>query len=345
VSTEEEANALMRQLADSANEFGLEIGGVFSLAGTLLPLLEGNVEATAEWVERAARLRAVLPTAQQGAEIRAISEYLSGQTVSLQRLFNIPPNIILEAKAQFTDAGEQIDYILQRMGATEEAARAMADPLVSVKNELKLIAAVGFEPILQKLREILPEFRQWLENIRETHPEILSIGAALVTAAAVGAPLLLLATQVLSTFQKIKAPGIIAPLGKAGLIGAAAIGGSLLAGEGVRAIGRATGDDRAANLSNLDILRDALKAVVDIFLSFMALLGPTFQAIINELTRFAGILVAIFTTYGMILTRLGELIPEQFGGRELTTAGNTIEEAGREAGEFVKMRSFSRSPT
>jgi hypothetical protein len=222
------------------------------------------------------------------------------------------------------------------MGATEEAARAMADPLVSVKNELKLIAAVGFEPTLQKLREILPEFRQWLENIRETHPEILSIGAALVTAAAVGAPLLLLATQVLSTFQKIKALGIIAPLGKAGLIGAAAIGGSLLAGEGVRAIGRATGDDRAANLSNLDILRDALKAVVDIFLSFMALLGPTFQAIINELTRFAGILVAIFTTYGMILTRLGELIPEQFGGRELTTAGNTIEEAGREAGEFVK---------
>lgn len=336
VETEQEANDLMNMLANSAGEFGLELTGVLSLAGTLLPLLENNVEATNEWVLRAARLRTVLPTAQQGAELRAISEYLSGQSVSLQRLFNIPPSIIQEAKAQFQDAGEQVDYILDRMGATEEAARAMADPLVAVKNELKLIASTGFTPILERLREILPGFREWLENIRETRPEILELGGAFVTVAAVGAPLLLFLGSVLSTLQKIQALGALGLLGRAGLIGAVTLGGGAAAVGGLRAIGRATGDERLEDITGREALATALKAVVDIFLSFVSILGPILQDFTRRLLDFIDLFVLIYSGLGALYTRIGEILPDELGGDKFRRAGGIISDAGEEAAEFVE---------
>lgn len=336
VETEQEANQLMNMLADSAGEFGLEINGVLSLAGTLLPLLEGNVEATNEWVLRAARLRTVLPTAQQGAELRAISEYLSGQTVSLQRLFNIPPSIIQEAKAQFQDAGDQIDYILNRMGATEQAARDMADPLVSVKNELKLIASTGFSPILERLREILPGFRAWLQTLRETRPEILEIGGAFVTAVAIAAPMLLFLNTVLATLVKIKALGALGLLGRGGLVGLAALGGGALAVEGLQGIGRATGDDRLENITGREVLATAMKAVADMFFIMVQTLAPLFRAIENGLLTFLEAITNGYIGLGRLYSQIGNLLPDELGGGRFRSAGGAIERAGAETLAFIE---------
>ena len=77
----------------------------------------------------------------------------------MQRLFNVDPNLIAEAQAQFQGVGEQLDYILGRMGATEEGAKEMADAWVGVKNELRLALTDGFTPLLETIQPLLVQFR------------------------------------------------------------------------------------------------------------------------------------------------------------------------------------------
>ncbi len=334
LGTQEEADEIMKSLADGANQYGLEITNVFRLGRQLLPVLEGNVEATGEWVKRAARLRTVFPAARQGAELRAISEFLADQERSLIRLFNIPPEIVQEAKAQFDDVGQQMDFILQRMGATEEAAQRMANPLISVKNELKLIAATGFRPILMQMREVLPEFREWLEDVRQTQPEILEIGGAFATAAAVGAPFLIFLNQALGALQKIKALGIIGLLGRAGI----AVGAAFAAREGVRAVGRARGDERLAGIGFREMLFDAGAAILDVASIIVSAIGFAAAAIENGFGAVAQVL-------GRFVQWLGSEIPDRFGGRQIAQGGQELEEFGTKLRETAEtdLSQFARA--
>ncbi|HKI69924.1 MAG TPA: hypothetical protein VKA67_10070, partial [Verrucomicrobiae bacterium] len=144
---ERQATELMRQLTDQANMFGLEVEETWQLARALLPSLEGNTEELGKFVTQAALLASTNPLKSTVDASRAIQEYLSGQTISLQRLFNVDPNIIAEAQAQFEGVGDQLDYILNRLGATEEGALQMADAFVGTKNELKLLLSEGFTPL------------------------------------------------------------------------------------------------------------------------------------------------------------------------------------------------------
>lgn len=335
LGSQEEADEVMTRLADGATKYGLELQGVFKLGRQLLPVLEGNVEATDEWTKRAARLRTVFPDAQQGAEMRAISEFLADQTISLQRLFNIPPGLILEAKEQFEDAGERMDFILDKMGATEQAALEMANPIVSIKNELRLIAAVGFTPLLEDLRETLPKYRQWLQDLRETHPELLRIGAGFTAAVAAGAPLLLLANQLLGTLQKVKALGIAGILGRAGLVGGVAVGGLIGAREGLQAIGRARGDERLEEIGIRDMLFTAAAAVVD----SAAILSVALGFVAAEITKAFGI---FFEAMGAFAARIGDFVPDILGGERLRTAGEELSVFGQQLRETTENEDLPR---
>src|SRR5690606_9630573 len=205
LGSEREAVRLMGQLTDSANQFGIEVTEVWQLARALLPTLEGNTEELDKFVKRAALLASTNPLKSTADAARAIQEYLAGQTISLQRLFNVDPNIIQEAQNQFNTVGDQLDYILLRLGAIEEGATAMANAFVGVRNELKLALAEGFTPLFQDLQPLATQFHEFVQELRQSNPEILTLGAGMISAAAAGAPLLLLLGQMLSLLEKIRA--------------------------------------------------------------------------------------------------------------------------------------------
>lgn len=263
---EKEADRVMRSLTDQANKFGIEVNEVWQLGRSLIPVLEDGAESLDVWVKRAALLASINPLKGTTDAVRAIQEYLAGQTISLQRLFNIDPNMIQEAQDQFEDVGEQLDFILGKMGANEDAAAAMANEWVSLKNELKLALAEGFTPLMQTLGPIVRNFTELLSQLRETNPEILSFGAGLISIVAVGAPLLIFLGKVIDSLQTIKTLSIAGTIGRAGVAGAAVAAGAA-AGIGIaRGIGKATGDERLQEFGikdAFDTLKQALFIVTD----------------------------------------------------------------------------------
>lgn len=318
---EKQANDLMRQLTTQANDFGIEVEEVWQLARALLPSLQGNVGALDDFVKRAALIASTNPLKSTADAARAIQEYLAGQTISLQRLFNVDPNLIEEAQNRFRDVGEQLDFILGRMGATEEGARAMADGFVSVKNELKLVLAEGFTPLFQAIQPGLTKFREFLSNLRENHPEVLKLGAAFIVATAAVTPMILVLGRVLEIMQAIKAlnlasslAGIGPALGKAGVLGGAlALGaaGGLALGKG---IGRATGNDKVANTTVSDVAT-TIKRLVFIV---VAGIGKLYTTIVSGISRavagFVGGIANMLKAIAGFEQRIGDLLGDNAFG-------------------------------
>ncbi len=236
VGSQQEALKVMQGLEDSANKFGLDLGEVFQLGRSLLPILKGNTSELDKWVLRAAELRSVFPAAQTGGETRAIAEFLAGQTMSLQRLFNIPPALIAQAKAQFSDLGDQLDFILAKMGATEASALQMANGFQSLKNSISLLLATGFGPLFERLNANALSMAHWLDQLRATNPELLNLGAGITAGTAAAAASILVLGQLADAYTKLKTAGLIGgaariagPLAEVGI--GAAIGGA--AGMGI----------------------------------------------------------------------------------------------------------------
>ncbi len=316
---------VMEQLTQKANEFGMEVAEAWQLGRMLLPVLQDGAKSLDDWVSRAARLSTLNPQfASQAA--RSVIEFLSGNIVTLQRVFNIPQSLIHEAQGRFTDLGDQLDYILEKMGATEEAARAMADPFVAVRNEVKLLLATGFTPLLNTVRPLLTDLREFLSGVRETAPGVLALAAAVASIAAVGAPSLLLLTQMLSTAQKLKAlgldwAGIAGALGKGGVIAGAAVAGGAIGMGIVRGVGGATGNEGYAGYSLAQLWEQVRQAIGVLFyalsrwsVTFQEALGRAGEGFINAL---AGLQGAI----GRFESWLGGLLPSWAGGDLLEASG------------------------
>src|SRR5690606_34962306 len=146
-----------------------------------------------------------------------------------------------EAQNQVNTGGHHLDYILLRLGATEEGATAMANACVGVRHELKLARAEGFTPLVQDLPPLPTAFRASVQERRQSNPEILTLGAGMTSAAAAGAPLLLLLGQMLSLLEKIRAikrpASLLAALGVVGGTGVAVAGGVGVGIQATRAIG------------------------------------------------------------------------------------------------------------
>lgn len=246
-SSQKEAVELTNRLITLANQYGLEWEGVQQLGRALLPSLKDGAKELDGWISRAARLRSLFPAAPRGSETIAISEFLAGQNTSLSRRFNVPISTINEALAKFDDLGQAFDYILERRGATEEAALAMANSFTGVRNELQLLLAQGFMPLFEFLRPILATFREWVSAVRETQPELLAAGAGLTALTAAGIPAVLMFNQLVTAAEKLRALGVLGTLGRIGGVGLATGAGVALGIGATNAIGQATGNERLAN--------------------------------------------------------------------------------------------------
>ena len=321
VGSQKEAVALTNQLIDAANKYGLEWEGVAQLGRALLPSLKEGAKDLDAWVSRAARLRSLFPTAPRGSETIAISEFLAGQTVSLQRRFNIPANVIDDAASKFKDLGQQLDYILERRGATEEAAVAMANAFVGVRNELTLLLAQGFTPLFQALQPVLRSFRDFLTMLRETHPGAVTAGAGLIALAAAGAPALLLFNQLVSAAEKLRTLGVLGGLGRLGVAGLAA-GVGAVAGVGiVNAVGAVTGNKDQQQFSLSEAWLKLRKLFAEMVLALAQVINVVTNGVVNALHAFTNALISAVGTLGTVVSALGSMLPDRLGGNAISQTG------------------------
>lgn len=328
VGSQKEAEALTNRLIEAANRYGLEWENTVQLGRALLPSLKEGAKDLDSWISRAARLRSLFPTATRGSETIAISEFLAGQTTSLERRFNVPRGLVDEAVAKFKDLGQALDYILERRGATEEAAVAMANAFVGVRNELTLLLAQGFTPLFQALQPVLKSFREFLTNLRETNPALTTAGAGLITFAAAGIPALLLLNQLVTAAEKLKTLGVLGSLGRFGGVGLSVAAGVGLGIGATNAIGRATGNEQMANAGLSDLWLTLRKLVVNIAFTFSEVDRVVRVGLIGALRTLVNAVIGAATSIGGVVSALGSMLPTSMGGGALSKIGADLSAGG-----------------
>ncbi len=328
VSSQKEAEEVTNRLISAANKYGLEWEGVAQLGRALLPSLKEGAKDLDGWISRAARLRSLFPAAPRGSETIAISEFLAGQTRSLATRFNVPLNVINEAKAKFQDLGQALDYILERRGATEEAAVAMANAFVGVRNELTLLLAEGFTPLFQQLQPVLSQFREFISQLRETSPGLATAGAGLIAFAAAGAPALLLLNQLVSAAQKLQALGLLGGLGRLG-VGALAAGAGAGIGVGlVNTVGAATGNQGMQQFSLNEAWLRLRQLIVNIGFTFSEFDRIIRTGLISALRTLVNAVIGAATSIGGVVSSIAGMLPSGMGGNALGKIGADLSAGG-----------------
>lgn len=321
-SSQKEAVELTNRLITLANQYGLEWEGVQQLGRALLPSLKDGAKELDGWIIRAARLRSLFPAATRGSETIAIQEFLAGQNTSLARRFNVPISLINEATSKFSDLGQALDYILERRGATEEAALAMANSFTGVRNELQLLLAQGFMPLFEFLRPILATFREWVSTVRETQPELLAAGAGLTALTAAGIPAVLMFNQLVTAAEKLRALGLLSLLGNAGLLAGAAVVGGTVGFVGGNAVNAATGQQQQSVAAVWETFKKGLFIVGVKLNEFAQMMANAAAYVTNGFHQMvAGMLNAVAA-----LTRgIAALLPAGAGGETMNQAAAALD--------------------
>lgn len=323
--SQEEAEALTERLISQANKYGLEWEGAAQLARALLPSLKEGAKDLDGWISRAARLRSLFPSAPRGSETIAISEFLAGQNMSLARRFNVPMSVINEATSQFDDLGEAMDYILDRRGATEEAALAMADSFQGVRNELRLLLAEGFTPLFNALQPILASFREWVSELRQSNPALAQWSAGLIALTAAGAPALLLFNQLYESAKKLKALGVLSALGKGGAVGLSVAAGVGLGIGATNAIGQATGNDRMANAGLSDLWQTLQKLVFNIAWTFTRVMQLAVDMWARSVSAFGSGVDSMLSAMARFTRAIASFLPTGLGRESLSRGAAGLE--------------------
>jgi len=328
VGSQKEAVALTNQLIDAANKYGLEWEGAVQLGRALLPSLKEGAKDLDSWISRAARLRSLFPAAQRGSETIAILEFLAGQTISLERRFNIPKDVVDDAVAKFKDLGQALDYILERRGATEEAAVAMANAFVGVRNEVSLLLAEGFTPLFEQLQPILSMFREFVSLSREEHPGLTTAAAGLIAFTAAAVPALLLLNQMVIAAEKLRGLGVLGGLGRLG-VGALAAGAGAAAGVGiVNAVGGATGNQQMQQFSLSEAWLRLRQLLVNIAFTFSEVDRIIRTGLINALRTLVNAVIGAATSIGGVVSAIGGMLPGGMGGNALQRVGADLSAGG-----------------
>jgi hypothetical protein len=334
---EQKAAALMQEIADAAKAVGLPVRQTQSDFAGLVPAIRDAGEEVGTYLNLVSRLNLLNPREGTSGAIFAIREALtSGGTdlVSLAERFNIPRKALRELIAETGSFSKALDILLDKQGATTEAAQAQAQSLAGASARLRdastQVLERAFTPALQGAANILDSIAAGLEAAPDA---LVEIGGAATIAVTGVAGLLLVLSQVLNTIQNIKKAGALEGLRNIaqnrGVQRAAVGAGALAVGTaigigGVQAFGRATGNERLANF-NLEeagrILKQGLFLIVSGLIEGARFIGQGFgkvltavESIPEAFNQFRGRLEIAF---GNLLTTLGNFIANIPGGGDI----------------------------
>lgn len=332
VGSQEEANALMKELQEQASAAGVPFSDMLSVATMMLPTLEGNTEELEKWFDIVRRTATLNQREGLAGAAFAIREALtSGGTdlVSLAERFNISRIALREALVQTGgDFQAALDIVLTQMGITTQVADEMGQSFNAAfrvaRDAAAQALAAGFRPFLEALTPILQRTGEWLSQLSQTSPALLTLGASLISVVAVGAPLLVFLGQVIESLQKIRALSIAGTLGQAGIAGAAIIGGAVIGNQIGRGIGRATGNEEVAATGLSDVVRtigQVLFIAADSFTKIAYIIGAAFYLAAQRFTEGIG---RMLVSIGEFINRVSEFVPGQAGMDLRETGWRTI---------------------
>jgi hypothetical protein len=269
----QKSTAYTEELRKKAVAAGMPFGEMLKIATTLLPALKGNTDELDRYANIADRLAVLKPEigAAGAAEALRMAVGSGGEELGrLGRTFGISQQELQAAIKQTSgDLAAALDLVLNKMGATNEAAdemdRTFPETLARTKDAAGQLLATGFTPLLNTLTPILENITQFAMQVQQTNPELLTMGAGMLAIVAAGGPMLLMFSQVISSLQTIKTLSIAGSLGKAAGVGISAALGVGVGIEASRGIGRATGNEQLANASIGDLLKIIKTYVLVIF--------------------------------------------------------------------------------
>jgi hypothetical protein len=257
----------------------------------LIPAVQASGENLEDYINLALRLQTLNPTQGLEGSVFAIREALvSGGTdlVSLSERFNIPRKMLRELTEQTGSFSAALDIVLNRYGATTEAAQANSRSIsvltAQIRDTVNRVLEKTFAGALELVSKGLQTFNDLLEN---TPQWLIDVGAYSVVLTGALAALALAGNTVYSSFAR----GLVllrnfgqflsrdmvngarqaatelkklaaTQTGKRVIGGGLAIAGGIAAGIGVtNFIGRATGNEELAN-ANLDTLLEHVKKIL-----------------------------------------------------------------------------------
>ncbi len=304
--SQREALALTEKMRTAAQRMGVPYTDIAEATRIILPTMEGVTDQLDRQWNILRRVAALNPSqGVSGAAFATNEALVSGGTdlKSIAERFNIPRNILREElRATNNDFWEALDRTLDRMGVTQKMAQELGTTFnaafKSSRDAAIQLLAEGFTPIIEHLTPILHSATEFLHTMRETKKETLGLGAAWVTAASLGIPLVFTITKIV---------GLIT----AGLPAIAGFVGALAGLSVVNTFGRLTGNKQAENYGFKDVAIDFAKAVFIVQYWLGKLAVEFYRVIMKAVSDFALSLVStmqIVTNFGLILA---EIMPTQ----------------------------------
>lgn len=319
--SQERAAELMNRVAVSARKMNLPIRQTQKDFLGLIPAVQeagGNLE---EYTNVAIRLATLNSDSRGGVEgaIYAIREALSSggtDLVSLSERFNIPRRTLRTLIKETGSLSAALDIVLNRYGATTEAAKAQSRSLTVLSAQIRDTAQRALERTFAGALEITRNALVTINDLLEKIPQplldiaaysILAVSAISALTLGVGALGGAFTTtfKVATTFATFLkgafvqstaaataasaglsgAAGLGAVAGKAGAIGLSVAGGAAVGIEISRAIGRNNGDETLANADG-NLLGDYLKQLVYVIYAGLLKMLEPFARAVSDVVNF-----------------------------------------------------------
>lgn len=295
--SQEDALALMNQIADAARRAGLPVRQTQQDFAGLIPILRETGGDLEQYISLVTRLSTLNPQEGTSGAIFAVREALSSggtDLVSLSERFNIPRKTLRELIAETGNFGDALDIALDKLGATaelsEEVSRGLGGASARFRDAGSRALERGFTPYVAGAASALDGLASAIESAPDG---LVQLGAGASIAVTGIAATTLALSQLISSYQNLKKAGFFEGFAniaknpgvqRAGVGIAAAAVGTGIGIAGVRAAGRATGNERLANFDLQqagETLKQALFLIVNALIEGGRLIAQVFGDVIG----------------------------------------------------------------
>ncbi len=167
----EKAGAMMDAVRKASKEVGMGYSEMVRMSQPLIPFAQGSSQALYEMLRATLALQAYMPEKGTWGAMRAITEAMADQYVSLARLYNIPLRTIQQLKDEGKRGLELILAALEKQGVGWDLVTAQADTFVGMLTTLKGVSQDFFrllgEPVFKGLSADLMAVRNWVRQNEE----------------------------------------------------------------------------------------------------------------------------------------------------------------------------------
>jgi hypothetical protein len=343
--SQKQASVLMEQITKRANDLGVPARAAQAAFAGLVPSIKGGREELDRYIGLTARLATLNQNEGTAGAAFSIREALSSggtDLVSLSERFNLPRKALRDLIKETGDFGTALDIILNRFGATEEAARKQGKSLEATasraREAFENALAAGIQPFRDGLTGILQVVTDVFNTLQKDAPILLTVAtgfAGIVATAGAAALAIGNVVNAVTTLNRVSggklgslagaAGGALKTAAPIGIAAGLGVGAGLLGAKALSAAGIGDQDLKDMDAGQLlGRLVQRLKEILAIIVTALTELGKAFAV---------GVLVIkkAFDNLGEIL-RLAGLKFVSVIGELVTNIGNAIFELGKSTG-------------